>query len=261
MREFLEDAHAHRDDGYGRAQKHAQRQLPKRFYKTADVAEGEGGLFRVLLDGKPIKTPGRATVEMPSKALAEKVAGEWGSQGEFIDPALMPFTRLVNTSVESGEQVIPALRAEIVKYAGTDLLLYRADGPDSLVERQAEHWDKALADFARRFDIRFVATTGIMHQQQSEETLTRVDRLTEGFGVFSLMAVTSITAITGSAVLSLGLAHDLFERDAAWAAAHVDEDFNISQWGEDSEAAARRSKRREDYDAALDILGYVEASD
>src|SRR5689334_3043238 len=141
MREFLDDAHAHRDDGYGRAQAHAKRELPKRFYKDASVIPYEGG-FAVGLDGRVPRTPGMKHVVVPSRALAEAMAAEWAAQGEFIDPQTMPLVRLVNSAVEAGNETMPALRAEIVKYAGNDLLLYRADAPEGLVARQEEFWDE-----------------------------------------------------------------------------------------------------------------------
>ncbi len=119
MREFLDDAHQHREDGYGRAQAHVKQQLPKRFYTTAGVKAVEGG-FAATLDGKVPKTPGLKPVVMPSEAIAAAVAAEWAAQAEFIDPRTMPLTRLVNSAVEAGEESMPALREEIVKYAGND---------------------------------------------------------------------------------------------------------------------------------------------
>ena len=132
MREFIDEAHNHRDDGIGRAQAAAKRELPKRFYKEVAVKPMEGG-YAVGLDGRIPRTPGMKHVVVPSEALASIMAGEWAAQGEFIDPETMPMVRLVNSAVEAGEEAMPALRAEIVKYAGNDLLLYRADAPESLV--------------------------------------------------------------------------------------------------------------------------------
>ena len=133
MREFLEDAEQHRDDGYGRAQAHAKRDLPKRFYKDVSVMASEGG-FAVGLDGKMPRTPGMKHVVVPSETVASAMAAEWAAQGELIDPETMPLVRLVNSAIEAGDDALPALREEILKYAANDLMLYRADAPRELGE-------------------------------------------------------------------------------------------------------------------------------
>ncbi|MEX0859896.1 MAG: ATP12 family protein, partial [Cucumibacter sp.] len=252
-----DDATKPRDDGYGRVQRTLRRELPKRFYKAATVGPAGNGRFAVHLDGSPIRTPGKAKVEVPSEALATRLAAEWAGQGARIDPATMPLTRLVNTAIESGATSMQALRAEIVRFAGSDLLLYRAEAPEELVAKQAEFWDKALDLFAERFGVTFVPAMGIVHHPQPQAMLVRIAAIVAGFGPFSLMALTSATAIAGSAILVLGAALDLFTRDFAWDAAHVDEDFNIVTSGADSEAAARRRYRRADFDAALDVVEMV----
>src|SRR5688572_7927130 len=142
MREFLEDADKHRDDGYGRAQHLNKVELPKRFYKEVGVGTVSGG-FAVTLDGKSPRTPGQTPVVVPQQPLAAAMAEEWAAQGEFIDPKVMPIVRLVNSAIEAGEARLGALRDEIVKYAGNDLLLYRADTPRELVAEQERVWDAA----------------------------------------------------------------------------------------------------------------------
>lgn len=259
MRDILEDAAQHMQDGYGRAQHMQAPQLPKRFYKDVAVADRENGFFALLLDGKPVRTPGRKTVEVPSRLLAERMAVEWGAQETHIDPLTMPVTRIANTAVEAANAAEDKLRAEIVKYGSSDLLYYRAEEPEELVSRQAEHWDRALESFETRYDVRFNLAKGIVHQDQPPETLTRLEGITGQYDGFALTALVSVTSLTGSAILALGLSDSLFTRDFAWEAAHVDEDFNISRWGEDAEAAARRARRREDFDAALDMLAYLKA--
>jgi chaperone required for assembly of F1-ATPase len=245
---------AGKDDIVSRAKELQRQPLPKRFYKTASFGPSKSGGFAILLDGRPIRTPGRAGVEVPAEELARRVAAEWEGQGEEIDPATMPLTRLVNTTVESAGRDDEALRAEILRYAGSDLLLYRATEPADLVNRQREVWDKALQDFARRFDVHFEPVAGIMHRAQPEAALARISNIASALGRFSLMATISATSLAGSAILALGAAHRVFGRDFAWDAAHVDEDFNISRWGEDAEAAARRRFRRADFDAAMDVI-------
>jgi chaperone required for assembly of F1-ATPase len=253
MREYLEDAAKHMDDGYGRAQKHARQELPRRFYKDVGVGTvGEG--FAVTLDGRSPRTPGQKPVVVPHEALARAMASEWAAQGEFIDPETMPFVRHVNSAIEAGEERAQAFRDEIVKYAGSDLLLYRADSPRELVAEQERLWDEALVRLARHFGVGFQPTIGILHQPQPAATLARLAGALESEGLIPLVAMVSITGITGSGLLALGLRHSLTTTDEAWAAAHVDEDHNIRLWGEVEEATERRQKRRRDYDAAAAIL-------
>ena len=253
MRDFLDDAHAHREDGYGRAQKQARAELPRRFYAQAAVQPMEGG-FAVGLDGRVPKTPGMKHVVVPVEALAADMAAEWSAQGTLIDPETMPLVRLVNAAVEAGEAAVPALRAEIVNYAGNDLLLYRADAPESLVRQQEEAWDAALVGLARHFDVAFRPTIGIMHQAQPPATLERLAAALAGEGLFPIVAMNSIMSITGSGLLAIALRHGLLTPAAAWRAAHVDEDHQISLWGEVEEITVRRAKRQAEFDAAVRML-------
>ena len=253
MREFIEDANQHRDDGYGRAQAHVKRQLPKRFYKAAAVMPVDGG-FAVGLDGKVPKTPGLKPVVVPSEAVAAAMAEEWNAQAEFIDPQTMPLVRLVNSAVEAGPESMPALAAEIVKYAGNDLLLYRAPVPDSLVRRQEEIWDGVLVKLARHFGVRFQPTIGIVHQPQLAATLTKLGTVLEGEGLLPLTALNAITSITGSGLLAIALRHGLIDPEATWVAAHVDEDHNVELWGEVEEITTRRAKRRKEFDSATNLI-------
>lgn len=254
MRDQLEDAHRHRDDGYGRAQHLNKVELPKRFYTDVGVAALDGG-FAVTLDGRQVRTPGKKIpILVPAAAIAAAMAAEWAAQQEFIDPATMPMVRLVNSAVESGEEMIPAFRAEIVKFAGGDLLLYRADSPRELVAAQEAAWDAALVGLARHFGVSFQPTIGIIHQAQPQSTLDRLAAALEGEGLLALTALVSITGLTGSGLLALAYWHLLLTPDDVWSAAHVDEDFQIGQWGEDEEATARRAKRRVEFDTAVALL-------
>lgn len=253
MRDILEEAEAHINDGYGRAQQHAKQMLPKRFYKDVSIDVGEG-LYRVLLDGKPIKTPGKKTVEFPSAALAQLVADEWAAAQDHIDPAKMPITRLCNTIVEGGDEHLAAVREELVKYAGNDLLLYRAEGPASLVEMQRTHWDAPLAIFEREYGAKFDLAGGVIYVAQPDDSLKTIEALVTRYGVFSAFATMAITGITGSALLAIGLREGHFKPEQVWAAAFVDEDYQASQWGEDDQAMAMRAFKRQDFDAAMQLL-------
>jgi chaperone required for assembly of F1-ATPase len=254
MRDQLEDAHKHMDDGYGRAQHLNRVELPKRFYKEVDVARVDDG-YAVTLDGRQVRTPGhKIPVIVPALSIAQTMAAEWAAQGEFIDPATMPMVRLINSAVESGEERIPEFRAEIGKFAAGDLLLYRADAPQELVAEQDREWDGALVALARKFDVAFQPTIGIIHQAQPAETLRKLDLTLENQGLLSLTALVSITGITGSGLLAIGLLHGLFTPDQVWKAAHVDEDHQIRLWGEDEEASERRAKRRVEFDIAVAVV-------
>lgn len=258
MREFLEDADAHRDDGYGRAQKHVKQNLPRRFYKDVGVGSAPGG-FAVTLDGRTPRTPGQQPVIVPQQALAAAMAEEWAAQGEDIDPATMPIVRLVNSAIEAGDERIPTLADEIIRYCGNDLLLYRADSPRELVAAQDQHWDKALVALARHFDVAFQPTIGIVHQPQRPQTLERLRRSLDGAAVIELAALNSLVGITGSGLLVIALREGLLSAADIWTAAHVDEDHNIRLWGEVTEATERRQKRRRDFDAAVRVLETVRA--
>ena len=254
MRDQLEDAHQHRDDGYGRAQHLNKVELPKRFYKDVAAGPVEGG-FVVTLDGRQVRTPGRKLpVIVPAAAIATAMAEEWAAQGEFIDPATMPMVRLINSAIESGQEMIPAFRAEIVKFAAGDLMLYRAESPQELVSEQELAWDKALTSIARHFGVSFQPTMGIIHQAQPKATLDRLAEALAGENLFALTALVSITGLTGSGLLAIGLWHKLFSPDQVWRAAHVDEDYQIGQWGQDEEAAERRAVRRVEFDTAVAVL-------
>ncbi|WP_137152167.1 ATP12 family protein [Devosia sp. FKR38] len=259
MRDQLEDIQKHLDDGYGRAQHLNKVELPKRFYKDVGVAPVEAG-FTVTLDGRQVRTPGRKIpVVVPAAAIATTMAEEWLGQGEFINPATMPTVRLINSAVESGDDNVPAFRAEIVKFAANDLLLYRAESPQELVSEQELVWDRALTSIARHFGVSFQPTFGVIHQPQPQPTLDRLAEVLESENLFTLTAMVSVTGLTGSGLLTLGYWHKLLTPDQVWAAAHLDEDYQISLWGQDEEAAERRAMRRNEFDTAVAVLEALRA--
>jgi chaperone required for assembly of F1-ATPase len=259
MRDQLEDAHQHRDDGYGRAQHLNKVELPKRFYKDVAAGAADGG-FTVTLDGRQVRTPGKKIpIIVPAASIATIMAEEWAGQGEFIDPAIMPMVRLVNSAIESGEAMTPAFREEVIKFAGSDLMLYRAESPQELVSEQEVIWDNALTTLARHFGVSFQPTMGITHQSQPKPTLDRLAEALETENLLTMTALVSITGLTGSGLLSIGLLHKLFSPDLVWKSAHIDEDYQISQWGEDEEAAERRAKRRVEFDTAVAVVAALRA--
>lgn len=188
MRDQLEDAHQHSDAGFGRAHHRVKSDLPKRFYKDVAVAAVDGG-FTVTLDGRPVKTPGKVAVVVPVAEIATVMAAEWAGQGEFINPDPMPMVRLINSALESGEAMIPAFRDEVLKFAAGDALLYRAEGPQTLVEDQEAIWDAALVALARHFGVSFQPTIGILHQEQPATTLARLGDALQEQGLLTMTAL------------------------------------------------------------------------
>ncbi len=229
---------------------------PKRLYRSVSV-DGAASAFRVLLDGKPIHTPARRELALPTRALAEAVAAEWDAQGEHIDPGAMPLTRLVNSALDGVAGREAEVRAEIVKYAASDLLCYRAEGPADLVRRQAQAWDPVLAWVRAALGTRLVIGQGIAPVAQPPAAGAAIERALAGLDAFALAAHHVMTTLTGSALLTLAHAGGRLTAEEAWAAAHVDEDWQISQWGEDAEAAARRQRRWAEMQAASRLLALL----
>jgi len=237
-----------------RAARGTKRAPPKRFYKEAGVGATPGG-HALLLDGKPVKTPARRPLVLPTRALAEAVAAEWAAQETHIDPARMPMTRLANLAIDRGAESAGALAEEIAGYAGSDLLLYRAGEPEGLVAMQAAHWDPILAWAGEALGARFVLAEGVKFVAQPQAALDAVrEAIAAEAPLFRLAALASLTTLSGSTLIALALSRGAFDAGAAWAAAHVDEDWNIQKWGEDADAMARRAARRAEFDAAVRML-------
>jgi chaperone required for assembly of F1-ATPase len=216
----------------------------------------EAAGFALTLDGKRARTPGGRALVVDGSLLAEAVAAEWNNQREFIDPSSMPVTRLANSAIDGVAHRPEDVREAILAYAASDLLCYRAGEPQGLVARQRELWDPILAWAERRFHVRFVLAEGVVHVAQPPATAAAIaEELAEVANPFRLAGLSLATTLTSSALIALALAAGALGIDAAWAAAHVDEDWNISQWGEDSEAAERRARRYADFRAAALALG------
>lgn len=236
-----------------------QRPLPRRFYQSAGVAaDAEGNGFRIELDGRPVRTPARKLIlAVPALALAEAIADEWSAQASLIDPQTMPLTRIANTAIDGVAQAKADVVAEVVQYAGSDLLFYRAEAPEGLVARQTEVWDPLVRLAERKLATRFVLAAGIMPVKQSAAAMTAVQIRAAAFDAFALTALHTMMTLTGSALLALLVAEGDISPEAAWAAAHVDEDWQIAQWGEDAEAGQRRRAREIDMLAAGRCIGLL----
>lgn len=259
MRDILSDlSYAMSDpDPVRRAQIQMKRPLPKRFYKAVSTDEVEEG-HRILLDGRPVRTPGKKLLAVPARPIADRLVAEWDGQGEEIDPAKMPVTRLVNTAVDGVAANFDAVFDEIVRFAGTDMLCYRADSPAGLVERQREGWDPVIRWAADARGARFILVEGVMHQEQPAPAIEAFSKALAAFrDPLALACLHTVTTLTGSALLALALAEGVIDADRAWTLAHVDEDWQIEHWGTDEEAFHRRALRRAEMDVAAAVLAEI----
>jgi chaperone required for assembly of F1-ATPase len=253
MRDIFEDLFKNEPlDPTESARRSMRPQLRRRFYKEVAVVEGEGG-FALALDGRPVKTPARRTLAAPSQPLAQAVADEWHAQVEHIDPAVMPLTRLANSIIDGVADAPAPVAAETAKYLGSDLLFYRAATPDKLVARQAAAWDPLITWAHEALGARFVLGEGLAYVAQPDAALAAA-RAAIPHDPWQLGAVNSITSLTGSALIALAVLRGRLSVDDAWAAAHVDEDWNMETWGRDELALERRAYRFAEMQAAAKVL-------
>jgi chaperone required for assembly of F1-ATPase len=226
----------------------------RRFYKQAEAA-ADGS---ILLDGKPVKTPGRHALSLPTPALAQAVVAEWDSQVEKVDPRSMPLTGLANAAIDRIAPDRPAFARGLAVYGESDLLCYRAEAPARLVERQAVHWDPILAWARRRYDVDFEVASGIIHRPQPAATLARLTHAVEMRDAFELAGLSPLVTVSGSLIIALALAERGIDLETAWAAASLDEQWQAEQWGEDAEAAKALAARRRDFEAGAGFLELVQ---
>ncbi|MBB4301573.1 chaperone required for assembly of F1-ATPase [Rhodobium orientis] len=252
MRDLF-DLPQHGEDPVEKTRAHVRRDLPKRFYKEAGTLAEEGG-HAVVLDGRPIRTPAGSKLVVPHGAIAAAIAAEWAAQETVIDPGRMPLTRLANSALDAVAREADAVRGEIARYAGDDLLIYRAGNPRELVERQNLVWNPVIASAERRYSGRFTLAEGVIHVDQNAEMLTVIRDSLEAVEPLPLAALHVATTLTGSALLALALWHGELSGADAWHAAHVDEDWNMQLWGRDEEALERRAHRAAEFDAAVLVV-------
>jgi chaperone required for assembly of F1-ATPase len=252
MRELFENSPP--DDPIAAARRSTRTVLPRRFYATATTAAVADG-YAVRLDDKPVRTPARRVLAAPTLALAEAIAAEWQAQKDVIDPAKMPLTRLANAIIDGVADAPLPVAEEIAKYLASDLTFYRAGSPQELVERQTRHWDPIL-DWAREaLGADFKLGEGVVYVAQPQAALAAA-RAAIPEEPWRLGAVHSITTLSGSALIALAVARGALSADAAWQAAHVDEDWNMAQWGRDEMAMARRDFRFAEFQAAATVLAW-----
>jgi chaperone required for assembly of F1-ATPase len=227
--------------------------LPKRFYRETGAAERDGG-FVLTLDGRTARTPARHLLALPTEALALALAAEWAAQGDTVDPAKMPLTRIANSAIDGVASDRSAVVDDLVRYAGSDLVCYRAGEPERLVAEQARVFEPVLAFARDRLGARFVLSEGVMHVSQPEHAVAAVRVAVGEAGCdFRLAALHVMTTLSGSVLIPLAVAAQTLSPEEAWEAAHVDERFQESVWGEDEDAMARRARRWEDFRAAATV--------
>jgi chaperone required for assembly of F1-ATPase len=226
----------------GKAQAQAR---PRRFYAAAGVGAAEGG-FSILLDGRAVKTPEGATLVLPTAALAQLAAAEWGLQGEEVVFADMPVTRLAFTAVDRVHAARLEIAEDVARYAGSDVLCYFAEGPQALVERELAHWGPMLEWAERKLGLSLERTSGIVHQRQPDETLARVWTLALELDDFALTGLSAAAGLFKSAVLAFALQRGELSGEAALELSRLDEAYQQERWGVDEEAAvSTEAQRRE----------------
>jgi len=225
----------------------------KRFWQAATVVDADAG-FAVQLDGRAVKTPARAFLVVPTRALAERIAAEWAAQETDVRPETMPATRAANAAIDKVRGQFNEVAALIAAYGETDLLCYRAGAPATLRARQDAAWDPLLDWAAARFGIKWEVTTGVMPCPQPAQTLSILAAHVAGFSAFELTAFHDLVAMSGSLVIGLAVTEGYAAPDALWALSRIDEDWQFEQWGADDEASALAALRRQSFLNAAEFL-------
>ena len=225
----------------------------KRFWKSAAAVEAGGG-FAIELDGRRVRTPARTELVVPTRALAEAIAWEWNECGETVHPSSMPLTGLANATIDRVASNKDEFASGLARYAETDLTCYRAEGPETLVARQAESWDALLSWARRRYDVDFATCNGVMHVAQPEETIRKLEHAVAALDSFHLAGLSPLVTIGGSLVAALAVLEEMMPAAEAWEAISLDDRWQMEQWGADAEAEAALDARRRDFLAGARFL-------
>jgi len=228
----------------------------KRFYEDVSIAPVENG-FCVLLDGKPIKTPARALLVLPTEALALAIAAEWQSQGEVIIAQSMPLLRLANTMIDGVAAHRASVIAAILRFGENDLLCYRAHQPPDLAARQREGWDPLLDWGRQRHGAQLKVAEGLEHIDQTLDALAALREPLEDLDAFTLGGLHVIASITGSLVLALAVADGYIPGAYAFELSRLDETYQAEKWGQDAEATKRAAALAHELDKAVELIAAV----
>ena len=229
----------------------------KRFWAAANAVERDG--WGVELDGKPLRPPARESLNVPTRALAEAIAEEWDSVDGEIDPRAMPLTGLANAAIDRVHADKSVFADGLARYAKADLACYRAEGPQGLVDRQAQEWDALLGWGQRRFDVDFNTTGAIVHVAQPPATIERLTHALSMLDPFRLAGLSPLVTIGGSLLAALGVLEGAFSPEQAWGAVSLDDRWQLEQWGSNAEAEAALDARRRDFLAAARFLELLDA--
>jgi chaperone required for assembly of F1-ATPase len=233
----------------------------KRFYKTAAVARGEqDSTYRIALDGRPIRTPTKAILELQSEAFARAIAAEWNSQGEEIDPRSMPMMAFACTAIDLISKKRDQTVADVLAHAEHDLLCYRAEAPADLAERQNREWQPLLDWAALTLDAPMKVTSGVVSVRQDEQAIQAFGRVVTGLDALALSVLSGAVAASGSLIIGLAMRAGKIDAETAYAAAQLDELYQAERWSEDPDARRRREAIRKDLDAAARAFALLRES-
>lgn len=225
----------------------------KRFWKDVLVAQDAGG-FAIHLDGRPVRTPAKSLLIVPTRAFADLIAQEWRDQGEVLDPTIMPATRTANVAIDKVATKMGEVIAHLLEYGGSDLLCYRATGPEELIRRQAENWDPLLDWSARTLGAPLQTAQGVMPIAQPAQSIEQFRSEILGFSAFELAAFHELVSLSGSLVLSLAVSREVLPAAKAWELSRLDEQYQQDQWGEDEEATQAAQVKGAAFDSASQML-------
>ena len=231
----------------------------KRFWEEVAVHAEEGGGWGIRLDGRPVRTPARATLTVPSEALAEAIAEEWRSVEETVDPRAMPLTGTANAAIDRVAPERQAFAGGLARYAEADLACYRSEWPPELVDRQTAAWDPLLAWARRRYDVDFATTSGLLHVPQPQGTIEQLAHAVAALDPYRLAALSPLVTIGGSLIAALAVLEKAMTPEEAWDAVSIDERWQLEQWGSDSEAELALDNRRRDFMSAARFLELLES--
>lgn len=215
----------------------------KRFWKTAEVVtDGDG--FGVALDGRPVRTPAKAPLVLPTEPLAHEVAQEWAAQEGKINPLSMPFTRSANAATDKVARQHGEVADMLASYGDSDLICYRAASPEELVEKQNAGWDPLVDWSATRLKAPLQVYVGVMHASQPAESIMRLTERVHQLAPFQLTAFHDLVSLSGSLIIGFAVAEGYADAATLWPVSRIDEEWQISQWGDDADAAEQAAIRR-----------------
>ena len=230
----------------------------KRFWKSVEIEHAREG-WSIKLDGRPLRTPAKAPLIVPTEALAGAIAEEWSGVEESVDPRAMPLTGIANAAIDRVAPEKETFAGGLARYAGADLACYRSQWPPELVELQAKAWDGLLAWARRRYDVDFATTSGLMHVPQPQATIDRLAHEVASLDPFRLAGLSPLATIGGSLLAALAVLEKAMAPEEAWRAVSIDERWQLEQWGSDLEAELALDNRERDFLAAARFLDLLEA--